>query len=663
MSSANPSSAVPVCPVCKSRAALFLCKVDGYDVWRCPESATDFVWPMPSPAVLKELYDREAWFQGGERGGYSDYDAQTEPSLHLVQELLGRFPDDGQTRTVLDVGCGYGSHLKIAQERGWACLGIEPSAHARDVCEQRHGDQITVVERAEDLLPVRCDLVLMFEVIEHLQDPYSVFFTLFGRGIIGPDTLVVITTPNARSLDAMGDPAAWAYRHPPSHLVFFSAEALRQLLQRLLFKDIQVRGIVPVSSKFDARYPDEAHAANAEATGYLGVMAEARGSDFKEFMHERYVPGAFWKLTEYEHFPRYNLAAQLAQGAKVLDFGCGTGYGSAKLSQVAASVTGLDISEEAIHWARSTHRLPGLEFTVRSDLGQGLPAASFDLVTCFEMIEHVDHATQIATVQSIARLLKPEGKLVMSTPDPKFTAPYGDNPYHIREMNEAEFTELLSAGFKYVTMLKQWVRPSVAIAADTLMGGQSMQVDALSPSESPDTPVGFVAICSNTPFDPPPPLCLFETAVDFNWETLETEHKLNRLRFKNHQWAAKARELQRQNAETEAAKQWNAEQSRSWQSLAEQREETIVSQRGQLQELGEAQAWMQGQRDAWQQKSEQAHDALQQSQAELEQTQTVLQQTQVQLNDSQTELARLRGTKLLRALNWLSRGRLFNPGP
>ncbi len=590
--SESSSAVAPVCPVCKSCKSHFLCQVDGYDIWRCTESATDFVWPMPSAAVLKKLYDREAWFQGGERGGYSDYDQQTEPSLHLVRELLDRFTSPADQLAILDVGCGYGNHLNLAQERGWSCFGIEPSAHAREICEQRHGDKLTVVERAEDLLPLQFNLVLMFEVIEHLQDPYALFFTLFGRGAIGPDTLVVISTPNARSFDAIGDPAGWAFRHPPSHLVFYSAESLKQLLHKLMFKDIQVRGIVPVQSQFNTRFEDEEHPLNDDSSVFMGVLAEARGSDFKEFMHERYVPGAFWKLTEYEHFPRYSLAATMAVGAKALDFGCGTGYGTAILSEIAASVTGLDISEDAILWAQSTHRDPKLEFVVRSDLGKGLPAGSFDLVTCFEMIEHVDHATQIETVQSIANLLKPDGKLVISTPDPQFTAAYGDNPYHLREMNEAEFMELLGESFKHVTILKQWVRPSIFIGTDSLANEGGVHVGSLSKSELADTPVGFVAICSHQPFVAPAPLCLFETSVDFNWETLETEHKLNRLRFKNHQWLSKFQRLEHQCQALDTAKNWFAEQNEALQGA--------VATSGQhVRELQESNAWSTSQRDAW----------------------------------------------------------------
>ncbi len=105
-----------------------------------------------------------------------------------------------------------------------------------------------------------------------------------------------------------------------------------------------------------------------------------------------------------------------------------------------------------------------LRFERRDDLGHGLPADSFDLVTCFEMIEHVDQKTQALAIESIHRLLAPAGKLVISTPNPKVTENYGENPFHLHEMNEDEFVGLLSEHFKYVQILRQWIRPSVLIA-------------------------------------------------------------------------------------------------------------------------------------------------------------------------------------------------------
>jgi 2-polyprenyl-3-methyl-5-hydroxy-6-metoxy-1,4-benzoquinol methylase len=268
---------VPTCPITHSTDAQKLCVVDGYQVWRCASSGTDFVWPMPTDQELKEYYDRADYFEGGEHGGYTDYDVQTEPSLQMVTELLDRFPVSNGTLSVLDVGCSYGSHLRLAADRQWQCFGVELSDHARKMAKERHGDLMTIVESANDLPVRRYDIVMMLEVIEHLQDPYPLFATLFEKGAIGPDTLVVITTPNARSNDAIADPAKWEFRHPPSHLVYYSALSFQLLMQKLGFRDVFVRGLVDMPAKQTFRYADETSALNDAWDCTMGICAEGLG--------------------------------------------------------------------------------------------------------------------------------------------------------------------------------------------------------------------------------------------------------------------------------------------------------------------------------------------------------------------------------------------------
>ena len=524
----------PACPVSNSSVVQPLCEVDGFRIWRCPASATDFVWPMPSVEVLRALYDREAWSEDGERGGYQSHDAQTEPSIPLVTSILDRFAQRGPGLSVLDVGCGYGTHLRLAADRGWRCFGIEPSAHARRIARERHGERLTLLDKADNLIPHRFALVLMLDIIEHLTNPYELFFRLFSKGAIGPDTLVVLSTPNARSAEAVADPARWAYRHPPSHLIYYSAESLQILLRRLGFTDVSASGAHLLPSARLARFDDEHSPLNDGLSQFAGILCEARGSNFMEFMHERYVPGTWSKLTEYEHLPRYAFAKGFAVGAHVLDFGCGTGYGAAALAGVAESVTALDIDPAAIQWARDAHRHPRLHFEQRSDLGQGLAAQSFDLVTCFEMIEHVDHDTQIATIRSIASLLKRDGKLVISTPNPRVTPHYGENPYHLREMNEDEFLELLRPFFGHVLMLRQWVRPSVLIGDEPIPPRKQIVLSSVTDAPVPAPPLAFVAVCSHQPIPPVTGLCQFDTSVDFARETSETERALQTLGTENY---------------------------------------------------------------------------------------------------------------------------------
>ena len=81
-----------------------------------------------------------------------------------------------------------------------------------------------------------------------------------------------------------------------------------------------------------------------------------------EFTGERLIPGEVDIDLLNEHMARYHFAVRLARGKRVLDAGCGAGYGSAELADVAESVTGIDIAAEAVEHARAHYALHNVVF-------------------------------------------------------------------------------------------------------------------------------------------------------------------------------------------------------------------------------------------------------------------------------------------------------------
>jgi 2-polyprenyl-3-methyl-5-hydroxy-6-metoxy-1,4-benzoquinol methylase len=212
-------------------------------------------------------------------------------------------------------------------------------------------------------------------------------------------------------------------------------------------------------------------------------------------MQERYVPSTCSEIAEYEHMPRYQYALSLALNKTVLDFGCGTGYGSSILASKARAVVGVDIDESALEWARETHRKPTLEFCSNSDFGASLPRQYFDLITCFEMIEHVIGDHQQLIIDSFVKVLKPDGVLLISTPNPDITALYGDNPYHLCELTRDEFEALLRSKFKFVNIIDQHALTSILFA--NANGTQDWQLDTLRNTKLTETStLGYLALCS-----------------------------------------------------------------------------------------------------------------------------------------------------------------------
>ena len=176
-----------------------------------------------------------------------------------------------------------------------------------------------------------------------------------------------------------------------------------------------------------------------------------------EFTGERVVPGQVNDDLWSEHIARYAFARRYAHGQRVLDAGCGTGYGSADLAQSAAAVTGVDISADAIEYASASYRIPGLRFLESSCTAIPLPPESFDLVVAFEVIEHL--ADYRAFLIECARVLTPEGLFIVSSPNKRYygatRAATGPNPFHEHEFEAGEFVRELEQVFSNVRLLLQ----------------------------------------------------------------------------------------------------------------------------------------------------------------------------------------------------------------
>ena len=111
-------------------------------------------------------------------------------------------------------------------------------------------------------------------------------------------------------------------------------------------------------------------------------------------------------LVAAEHLSRYWWAAQFARGRRVLDAGCGIGYGSNMLAEAGASeVMGVDIAEPAVEAAKHGAG-SGVAFRTGDVAALDFVPDSFDLVVCFEVIEHVEDAD--AVLDELARVLAPE---------------------------------------------------------------------------------------------------------------------------------------------------------------------------------------------------------------------------------------------------------------
>jgi O-antigen biosynthesis protein len=181
-----------------------------------------------------------------------------------------------------------------------------------------------------------------------------------------------------------------------------------------------------------------------------------------DFTGERFVPGSASGLLEAEHVQRYAFASNYAKGKSVLDIACGAGYGSYLLRAGGATrVTGVDISAEAIQFAKDHYGNDGITFAVHD--AEQFKNGSYDIIVSFETLEHLDKRQQF--LENTRSMLNEPGILIMSTPNKLITSPMKTpseirNTYHTYEYLEEEFVSALQkAGFKRIQKFGQHTYP------------------------------------------------------------------------------------------------------------------------------------------------------------------------------------------------------------
>src|SRR6201990_2405529 len=189
-------------------------------------------------------------------------------------------------------------------------------------------------------------------------------------------------------------------------------------------------------------------------SAFIPDAPHAPADDVLPLTGERTIPGLdvenYWFR---RHEVVYQRLAQHCAGRDVLEAGCGEGYGADLISRVARRVIALDYDEATVAHVRA--RYPRVEVIHGNLVELPLLDASVDVVVNFQVIEHLWDQAQF--VGECARALRPSGLLMVSTPNRITFSPGRDtpvNPFHTRELNADELTELLAtAGFSVESML------------------------------------------------------------------------------------------------------------------------------------------------------------------------------------------------------------------
>lgn len=221
-------------------AGPLLTSKDDVDVINCKTCGFTHIVPLPSPETQAVFYE-DSFYQE-EKPSYLDEadedftwkEVECELRYSVVSDILGKKPG-----RMLDIGCGPGDFLKVGQNLGWDCLGIEPSpvavAHARS-------RNLEVVEGFFSRETARelgeFDFIHLSEVLEHVAEPKHLLS--LAETLLAPGGVLCVSTPNdfnplqSAVVTTFDKPSWWIV--PDHHLNYFTFDSLGNLIETAGFQ-------------------------------------------------------------------------------------------------------------------------------------------------------------------------------------------------------------------------------------------------------------------------------------------------------------------------------------------------------------------------------------------------------------------------------------------
>ncbi|MCB9832278.1 MAG: class I SAM-dependent methyltransferase [Planctomycetes bacterium] len=223
---------VPVaCAMCGSDEAKVIVSDPPFEVRRCGRCAFVYVSPRVPDDEIHRIYGDE-YFQSDcpsdyGYGGYLEDAACHRKTFRKKARFVTRFKQSGR---LLEIGAAGGFFLDEMRRRGFQVEGVELSPRACAFAREQLGIETIHNARLQDLdfAPASFDLIVAFDVIEHLADPFTALRDM--RRLLAPDGVLVLQTQNVASLAARVLGRRWHHYKHLEHIYHFDPDSMRRAL-------------------------------------------------------------------------------------------------------------------------------------------------------------------------------------------------------------------------------------------------------------------------------------------------------------------------------------------------------------------------------------------------------------------------------------------------
>lgn len=220
---------VTSCSTCSGRDAERLFTKRGHAVVRCSNCGLVYLDHAPSESSLKDFYSEGYYFNGG----YQNY-IDERPFIRLnARRRIKEIKKIKPSGRLLEIGCALGFFIEEAR-KSFDVYGIELSEYGSTYARDKLDLNVKTGTLQVGSYPKGYfDVVVMWDVIEHLTDPRGVLIA--AKGCMSPDGLLVFTTMDAGSFYARLLRAKWHLYDIPEHLTYYDKKTVAEALGRAGF--------------------------------------------------------------------------------------------------------------------------------------------------------------------------------------------------------------------------------------------------------------------------------------------------------------------------------------------------------------------------------------------------------------------------------------------
>lgn len=220
---------------------------------KCRNCGLIFIHPQPEPEEIKSLYNEEYFVSENlhvRPHGRSDYFESVESQKETTHyqrglEFIEKFIEKG---SLLEIGCGPGHFLKLANECGWNVTGVELSEYAANYARKQFGLQVFTGDLSTVELPHKSfNVIFMGDLLEHVPDPKELLLSL--RHYLSDKGILFLEIPSVTNglfsrfgnllLTILGK--VKYINLPPYHLFEFTPRSCKRLLESTGYNIVKIK--------------------------------------------------------------------------------------------------------------------------------------------------------------------------------------------------------------------------------------------------------------------------------------------------------------------------------------------------------------------------------------------------------------------------------------